>query len=205
MKVLMINGSPRENSNTLLALKEMATVFETEGIDTEILNIGKLDIKGCQACNYCSKRGRCVIDDIVNEAAKKFEESDGLVVGSPVYFASANATLVAFLTRLFYSTSFDKRMKVGASVVIARRGGCSSTFDELNKFFNGSGMPLASSNYWNSVHGLIQGEAAADEEGIVTVKDLAHNMAFLIKSIALGKEKLGMPISEPPAFTNYIR
>ena len=205
MKVLMINGSPREGSNTLLALKEMAVVFETEGIETEILNIGKLDIKGCQACNYCNKSGRCVIDDIVNEAAKKFEEADGLVVGSPVYFASANATLVAFLTRLFYSTSFDKRMKVGASVVIARRGGCSSTFDELNKFFTSCGMPVVSSTYWNSVHGHKPGEAATDEEGIVTVKNLAHNMAFLIKAIALGKEKYGMPISELPAITNFIR
>ena len=205
MKVLIVNGSPREGSNTLLALKEMKSVFESEGIETEILNIGKLDIKGCQACNYCYKGGKCAIDDIVNEAAKKFEEADGLVIGSPVYFASANATVIAFLDRLFYSSGFDKTMKVGAAIAVARRGGCSSTFDELNKYFTISGMPVASSTYWNSVHGRKPGEAAADEEGIATVKNLAHNMAFLIKAIALGKEKYGMPAKEKSVMTNFIR
>ena len=205
MKVLMINGSPREGSNTLLALKAMEAIFESNGIDTEIVNIGKMDIKGCQACNYCEKNGCCVIDDIVNEVAKKLEEADGFVIGSPVYYASANATVIALLDRLFFSSSFDKTMKVGASVVTARRGGCSSTFDMLNKYFTNSGMTVASSTYWNSVHGLKPGEAVADEEGIATVKNLAHNMTFLIKAIALGKEKYGMPVKESPAVTNFIR
>ena len=205
MKVLLINGSPREGSNTLLALNEMKSVFESEGIETEILYIGKMDIKGCQACNYCYKNDCCVIDDIVNEAAKKLEEADGMVVGSPVYYASANATVIAFLDRLFYSSSFDKTMKVGAAVAVARRGGCSATFDELNKYFTISGMPVASGTYWNSVHGRKPGEAVADEEGIATVKNLAHNMSFLMKSIALGKEKYGMPAKEPRVATNFIR
>lgn len=205
MKVLIINGSPRDGSNTLLALKEMQEVFEAEGIETEILNIGTMDIRGCLACNYCYKNGKCAIDDIVNEAAKKLEEADGLVVGSPVYYASANATVIAFLDRLFYSSGFDKTMKVGAAVAVARRGGCSATFDELNKYFTISGMPVASSTYWNSVHGQKVGEAIADEEGIATVKNLAHNMSFLIKSIALGKEKYGMPAKEKRVMTNFIK
>lgn len=205
MKVLIINGSPRDGSNTLLALKEMQVVFDAEGIETEILNIGTMDIRGCLACNYCYKNGKCAIDDIVNEAAKKLEEADGLVVGSPVYYASANATVIAFLDRLFYSSGFDKTMKVGAAVAVARRGGCSATFDELNKYFTISGMPVASSTYWNSVHGQKVGEAIADEEGIATVKNLAHNMSFLIKSIALGKEKYGMPAKEKRVMTNFIK
>lgn len=205
MKVLMINGSPREGSNTLLALKAMESVFESEGIQTEVLNIGKMDIRGCLACNSCYKTGKCVVDDIVNEAAQKLEAAAGLVIASPVYYASANATVIAFLDRLFYSSGFDKTMKVGAAIAVARRGGCSATFDELNKYFTISGMPVASSTYWNSVHGMNPGEATADEEGIATVKNLAHNMAFLIKSIALGKERYGMPAREPRAMTNFIR
>ncbi len=159
MKVLLINGSPRANGNTYIALHEMENVFGQEGVETEILHIGNKDIRGCIGCGFCAQNGRCVFDDAVNEAAAKFAACDGLVVGSPVYYASANATLVAFLTRLFYSTSFDKTMKVGASVVAARRGGLSSTFDELNKFFTISGMPVASSQYWNSIHGRAAGEA----------------------------------------------
>ena len=190
---------------TLIALKEMQSVFEAEGIQTEILDIGKLDIRGCLACNYCYKNGKCAIDDMVNEAAKKLEEADGLVIGSPVYYASANATVIAFLDRLFYSSHFDKTMKVGAAVAVARRGGCSATFDELNKYFTISGMSVASSTYWNSVHGRKPGEATADKEGIATVKNLAHNMSFLIKAIALGKEKYGMPAREPQVMTNFIR
>lgn len=201
----MINGSPREGSNTLLALREMVAVFESERIETEILSIGKLDIRGCMACNSCYKTGVCAIDDIVNEAAEKLKVADGLVVGSPVYYASANATVIAFLDRLFYSSGFDKTMKVGAAVAVARRGGCSATFDQLNKYFTISGMPVASATYWNSVHGGKPREAAADEEGIATVKNLAHNMAFLIKSIALGKERYGMPEKEPQVMTNFIR
>lgn len=205
MKVLLINGSPRMKGNTSLALNEMCNVFANEGIETEVIQIGNKDIRGCIACMQCKKNGKCVFNDIVNEVSEKFKEADGLVVGSPVYFASANATLVAFLTRLFYSTPFDKTMKVGASVVVARRGGLSSTFDELNKFFTISGMPVASSNYWNSVHGREVGEASQDEEGMQNMRTLAHNMSFLMKSIALGKEKFGLPEKEERKHTNFIR
>lgn len=205
MKVLAINGSPRIDGNTSLALNEMKKVFDEEGIDFEIVQIGTKNVHGCIACNQCGKTGKCVFDDIVNELSPKFEAADGLVVASPVYFASANATLVACLDRLFYSTHFDKRMKVGASVVCARRGGCSSTFDELNKFFTISGMPVASSQYWNSIHGRTPGEAAQDGEGKQTMRTLARNMAFLMKSIALGKEKYGLPKEEEPIKTHFIR
>lgn len=205
MKVLMINGSPHSAGNTYLALQEMAGIFEVQGIETEIIHIGNKPVRGCIACRSCSEKGVCVFDDIVNETAAKFDACDGLVVGSPVYYASANATLVAFLTRLFFSTRFDKTMKVGASVVVARRGGLSSTFDELNKFFTISGMPIASSQYWNSVHGREQGEAAQDTEGLQTMRTLARNMAFLMKSIALGKEELGLPEHEAFARMNFIR
>lgn len=205
MKVLLINGSPKKNGNTAYALNQMAEVFAAEGVEAEILHIGNQPIRGCIACGSCAKKGQCVFDDAVNEAAPKFQEADGIVVGSPVYYASANATLVAFLDRLFYSTSFDKRMKVGASVVIARRGGCSATFDELNKYFTISGMPIASSSYWNSVHGRTPGEAEQDLEGIATVRNLAKNMTFLMKSIALGKEAYGIPEYEPRQMTNFIR
>ena len=205
MKVLMLNGSPRTGGNTSIALREMEQVFQTEGVETELIQVGNRDIRGCVACGGCAKLDKCVFDDIVNELAPKLESCDGLVVGSPVYYASANATLVALLTRLFYSTPFDKTMKVGASVVVARRGGLSATFDELNKFFTISGMPVASSQYWNSVHGRVQGEAAQDAEGLQTMRTLARNMTFLMKSIALGKEKYGMPEKEPFERTNFIR
>lgn len=205
MKVLMLNGSPRVNGNTALALAEMKTVFEAEGIETEIINLGNKDIRGCIACGSCGAKGRCAFDDIVNEIAGKFEAADGLVLGSPVYYASANATLIAALDRLFYSSHFDKTMKVGASVVCARRGGCSATFDELNKYFTISNMPIASSQYWNSIHGGAPGQAMLDEEGRQTMRVLARNMAFLMKSIALGKEKYGLPKKEEHAWTNFIR
>lgn len=205
MKVLMINGSPRANGNTAMALEEMAKVFAAEGIGTETIQVGNKDIRGCIACGGCGKNGKCVFDDLVNETAPAFAACDGLVVGSPVYYASANATLMAFLTRLFYSTPFDKRMKVGAAVCVARRGGLSATFDGLNKFFTISGMPVASSQYWNSVHGRAPGEAAEDEEGLQTMRTLASNMTFLMRSIALGKEKYGLPEQEPHLWTNFIR
>lgn len=205
MKVLLINGSPRPNGNTALALSEMEKIFVQEGIETEILHVGNKDIRGCIGCRKCKTAGKCVFDDLVNETAPKFEACDGLVVGSPVYYASANATLVAFLTRLFYSTSFDKRMKVGAAVAAARRGGLSATFDELNKFFTISGMPVASSQYWNSIHGRLPGEAAGDAEGLQTMRTLARNMSFLMKSIQLGREAYGLPEREPPQRTNFIR
>ncbi len=205
MKVLMLNGSPRPQGNTFTALSEMEKVFQAEGMETELVHVGNRDIRGCVACGGCAKLGRCAFDDIVNELAPKFEACDGLVVGSPVYFASANATLVALMTRLFYSTPFSKSMKVGAAVVAARRGGLSATFDELNKFFTISGMPVASSQYWNSVHGRVPGEAAQDAEGMQTMRTLARNMTFLMRSIELGKEKYGLPEKEEPQRTNFIR
>lgn len=205
MKVLMINGSPRAAGNTYVALHEMETVFAQEGIETEILHIGNQAIRGCIGCGACAQKGKCVFEDLVNETAPKFEACDGLVVGSPVYYASANATLVAFLTRLFYSSHFDKTMKVGASVVAARRGGLSATFDELNKFFTISGMPVASGQYWNSIHGRAPGEAKQDAEGLQGMRTLARNMSFLMKSIALGKEAYGLPEREPFERTNFIR
>ena len=205
MKVLMINGSPRPNGNTAVALREMETIFKSEGIETEIVQVGNKAIRGCIACGKCAETGKCVFDDAVNEIAPKFEACDGLVVGSPVYYASANATLVAFLTRLFFSTPFDKTMKVGAAVAVARRSGLSATFDELNKFFTISGMPVASSQYWNSVHGRAAGEAEQDYEGLQTMRTLARNMTFLMKSIALGKAEYGLPEKEDRVATNFIR
>lgn len=205
MKVLMINGSPRKEGNTTIALREMEKIFAGEGVETETIQIGNRDIRGCIACGACAQSGKCVFDDAVNEAAPKLEACDGLVIASPVYYASANATLVAFLTRLFYSTHFDKTMKVGASVVCARRGGLSATFDELNKFFTISGMPVASGQYWNSVHGRAPGEAAQDAEGLQSMRTLARNMTFLMRSIALGKEQYGLPEREEFERTNFIR
>ena len=179
--------------------------FALEGVETEIIHVGNKPVRGCVACGGCGKKGACVFDDIVNETAPKFEAADGLVVASPVYYASANATLIAFLDRLFYSTRFDKTMKVGASVVVCRRGGASATFDELNKYFTICGMPVVSSQYWNSLHGAAPGEAEADEEGLQTMRTLARNMTFLMKSIALGREQLGLPEKEAHVFTNFIR
>ena len=205
MKVLMINGSPHAKGNTYTALHEMEKIFAENCIDTEIVHIGNQAVRGCIACYSCAKNGKCVFNDIVNEMAPKFEACDGLVIGSPVYYASANATLIAFLDRLFYSTHFDKTMKVGASVVAARRGGLSSTFDELNKYFTIPGMPVASSQYWNSIHGRKPGEAQQDAEGLQTMRTLARNMTFLMKSIALGKKAYGLPEKEPFERTNFIR
>lgn len=205
MKVLLLNGSPNVNGNTARALEEMRKIFEEENIETEVIQIGSQQIRGCCACQSCYKIKQCVFDDIVNEVAKKFEECDGMVVGSPVYYASANGTLTAFLDRLFYSTRFDTRMKVGASIAVARRGGCSATFDQLNKYFTISGMPVASSQYWNSVHGALPGQVEQDAEGMQTMRTLARNMSFLMKSIALGKEKFGLPEKEKGQYTNFIR
>lgn len=205
MKVLLINGSPRPQGNTYTALREMEQVFAQAGTETEMLHIGNKDVRGCIGCRKCSESGKCVFDDIVNQAAPKFEECNGLVVGSPVYYASANATLVAFLTRLFYSTPFDKTMKVGAAVAAARRGGLTATYDELNKFFGISGMPIASGQYWNGIHGTAPGEAKEDAEGLQMMRTLANNMVFLMRSIQLGKEKYGIPEREPAQRTNFIR
>ena len=205
MKVLMLNGSPKAKGNTALALQEMEKVFLDEGIEVEIVQVGHKDVRGCIACGGCYEKGKCVFDDIVNELAEKLKQSDGLVVASPVYYASANATLTAVLDRLFYSANYPMTMKVGASVAVARRGGCSSTFDQLNKYFTISGMPIASSQYWNSVHGGAPGQAQEDAEGLQTMRTLARNMAFLMKSISLGKEKYGLPEREKHVYTNFIR
>lgn len=206
MKILIINGSPRVSGNTALALEEMITIFKENGIDFDYIQVGNMDIRGCVACASCHNgHNGCVINDIVNEIAPKFEQCDGMVIASPVYYANANATLIALLDRLFYSTTFDKRMKVGASVAVARRGGASATFDQLNKYFTYSGMPLASSQYWNSVHGGAKGEAAEDLEGLQTMRTLANNMIFLMKSIELGKEKFGLPKKEKPERTSFVR
>lgn len=205
MKVLLINGSPKRDGNTSQALQEMEKVFLQEGVEVETIHVGTQDIRGCIACGGCMRQGKCVFEDLVNEVAPKFQEADGLVVASPVYYASPNATLIALLDRLFHSTRFDKRMKVGASVAVARRGGCSSTFDMLNKYFTICGMPVASSQYWNSVHGGAPGDAQQDAEGLQTMRTLARNMTFLMKSIALGKAQFGLPEVEQRATTNFIR
>ena len=204
MKVLILNGSPRPGGNTAIAVNELVKTFTSEKIEAEVMQIGAQNIRGCIACGSCASKGKCVFDDAVNAIAPKFEAADGLVVASPVYYASANATLIACLDRLFFSTSFDKTMKVGASVVVARRGGCSATFDELNKYFTISGMPVASSQYWNSVHGREKSEAQQDLEGLQTMRVLARNMAFLMKSIALGKERFGLPPVEEHLWTHFI-
>ena len=205
MKVLLINGSPRKDGNTAIALNEMIKVFESQGIETELLHIGGKDIRGCIACGKCRQLGHCVFDDIVVQASQKLAEADGIVVGSPVYYAAANGTVVSFMDRLFYSNSADLRMKVGAAVSVARRGGQTTTFDQLNKYFTISGMPVASGQYWNGVHGASPGEAENDSEGLQQMRTLAANMAFLMKSIALGKEKFGLPEKEKPQRMNFIR
>jgi len=205
MKVLLINGSPRKNGNTSIALAQMEAVFAEEGIEVTSVQVGHEVVRGCVACNGCAKLGRCVYDDCVNQLAPLFEEADGLVVASPVYYGSANATLVAVLDRLFYSTHFDKTMKVGAAVACARRGGLTATFDELNKYFTISGMPVASGQYWNGIHGAAPGQANEDAEGLQQMRTLARNMAFLMKSIALGKEAFGLPQREEGIFTNFVR
>lgn len=205
MKVLIINGSPRVNGNTSIAINEVKKVLEEEKIEVEVVHIGNKDIRGCIACGYCYSHGKCVFNDLVNEVSNKFKEADGLIVASPVYYASANGTLISFLDRLFYSSSFDKSFKVGASIAVARRGGTSATFDELNKYFTISNMPIASSQYWNSVYGRLEGEALNDLEGLQTMRTLARNMVFLMRSIELGKEKYGLPIKEDHISTNFIK
>lgn len=205
MNVLLLNGSPRPHGNTTIALEQMQDVFHAQGIETELVRVGHLNVRGCISCGSCHKSGICALDDLVPSLAKKLEQADGLVIGSPVYYASANGTLISVLDRLFYSSHSDLRMKVGASVAVARRGGASATFDQLNKYFTISGMPIASSHYWNSVHAMRPGEATQDEEGIATVRNLAKNMTFLMKSIALGKEAYGLPEYDSFQFTNFIR
>ena len=203
MKVLLINGSPRANGCTAAALKEMISVFEAEGVETELVHVGNKDIRGCIACGSCMKSGKCVFDDLVNEVAPKFEEADGLVIGSPVYYASPNGTALSFMDRLFYSTRFPKHMKVGAAVVSARRGGNTASFDVLNKYFSISGMPIATATYWNQVHGFTAEDVQKDAEGLQTMRNLARNMTFLMKAIADGREKYGLPEVEHGSFTSF--
>ena len=205
MKVLIINGSPRKEGNTAVALDEVRKTLEAEGIETETVHVGHKDIHGCIACGKCKETGKCVFSDIVNEVAPKFAEADGLVIGSPVYYASPAGTMLSFLDRLFYSTPFDKTMKVGAAVAVCRRGGAGTTFDVLNKYFTICGMPVASSQYWNSVHGRLPGEAAQDVEGLQTMRTLGRNMAFLVKSIALVKQQYGLPEKEEWTPMHFIR
>ncbi|MCR5323076.1 MAG: flavodoxin family protein [Lachnospiraceae bacterium] len=205
LKALMLNGSPREHGNIALAFSEMEQVFKENDVEYENILLGRTDIRGCIACETCRKRGKCAFDDVVNELAVKFEEADGLVIGSPVYYGSANGTLMSALQRLFYSTHFDKSLKVGASVVSARRSGCTATFDELNKFFTLSNMPVATSQYWNNIYGWEPGEGKVDEEGRQVMRVLARNMVFLMKSIALGKEQIGLPETEDRVWTNFTR
>lgn len=204
MKVLIINGSPRTNGNTQIAINELTKEFEQENIEVKNIEIGTKDIRGCIACGTCYKTGKCVFNDLVNEGIELLKEVDGVIIASPVYYASANGSLISFLDRMFYANHTDLTMKVGASVAVARRGGASSTFDELNKYFTISGMPIASSYYWNSVHGRDKGEAQEDKEGLYTMRMLAKNMIFLMKAIALGKEKYGLPVKEERAVTNFI-
>ncbi|MBP3271979.1 MAG: flavodoxin family protein [Ruminococcus sp.] len=205
MKVIMLNGSPKSNGNTAISLAEMGKIFDAEGIEYEVIQVGNKNVRGCIGCGRCGELGKCVFDDVVNEITAKLRDADGLVVASPVYYASANGTLISCLDRVFYSINADLRMKVGASVAVARRGGCSATFDMLNKYFTISGMPVASSQYWNSVHGAAPGQAVQDDEGLQTMRTLARNMVFLMKSIELGKKSFGLPDTEDHVFTNFIR
>lgn len=202
-KVILLNGSPRADGCTATALEEVAKALQADGIETEMIHVGKNDIRGCIACGYCENNGKCVFDDLVNEVNAKLEKADGLVVGSPVYYASPNGTILAFMDRLFYSAQYDMHMKVGASVVSARRGGNSASFDVLNKYFGISGMPVATSTYWNQVHGFSADDVRKDLEGLQTMRNLAHNMAFMIKAIADAKEKYGMPEVETGSFTSF--
>lgn len=202
-KVILLNGSAKADGCTATALDEMIKVFNEEGVETEIIHIGNKDIRGCVSCGYCEDNGKCVFNDLVNEVAVKFEQADGLVVGSPVYYSSPNGTILSFMDRLFYSTSFSKQMKVGAAVVSARRGGNTATFDVLNKYFTISGMPVASSTYWNQVHGFTAEDVKKDLEGLQTMRNLARNMSFMIKAIADAKEKYGLPTVERDAFTSF--
>ena len=203
MKVLLLNGSPHANGCTAAALKEMISVFEAEGVETELVHVGNKDIRGCIACRSCMKNGKWVFDDLVNEVAPKFEAADGLVIGSPVYYASPNGTILSFVDRLFYSTRFSKHMKVGAAVVSARRGGNTASFDVLNKYFSISGMPIATATYWNQVHGFTAEDVQKDAEGLQTMRNLARNITFLMKAIADGQEKYGLPEVEHGAFTSF--
>ena len=202
-KVLLLNGSPKPHGCTATALDEVIRTLQEEGIETELIQVGKESVRGCMSCGYCSNHDGCVIKDLVNEVAPKFEAADGLVIGSPVYYGSPNGNFISFLDRLFYSTGFSKHMKVGAAVVSCRRGGNTASFDVLNKYFTISGMPVVSSTYWNQVHGFSAEDVRKDLEGLQTMRNLARNMAFLIWAISAEKEKNGLPVEELEAFTSF--
>ena len=204
MKALIINGSPHKNGTTKRALKEIQNTLETEGVECETYDLSR-EITGCTACGFCKKNGKCIKDDDVNILSSAFEKSDALIIGSPVYYAAPNGSIISLLDRLFHSANFDKTMKVGASVVVARRGGLSSTYDVLNKYFGISGMPIATSRYWNQLHGQNADEAEEDKEGMATMRELAKNIAFLVKCIDLGKKNFGIPNKESKIMTNFIR
>ena len=203
MKVLILNGSPREKGCTARALKEVSNTLAKEGIETETILVGNQDIRGCISCNQCRKNKKCIFNDLVNEIAVKFEQADGIIIGSPVYYAGSNGTILSFLDRLFYSTPFDKTMKVGACVLSSRRAGSTSAFDEINKYFTIASMPIVSSTYWNEVHGFTEEDVEKDLEGLQTMRNLARNMAFLIKAIQLGKKEYGIPKKELGNFTSF--
>ena len=202
-KVLLLNGSPRANGCTAAALREMMKTFEALGVETELIHVGNKAVRGCVACGKCRETGKCAFDDLVNEVAPKFAAAQGLVIGSPVYYGSPNGTLLSFLDRLFYSSPFSKQGKVGASVVSCRRGGNTASFDVLNKYFTISSMPVASSTYWNQVHGFTAADVMKDAEGLQTMRNLAKNMAFLIRAVAEAEEKYGLPQLERAAFTSF--
>ena len=204
MKILLINGSPRKDSNTEIALNEVSKSLNEEGIDTEIITIGN-NIVGCKACGACNKLGKCSIDDVVNEVAEKFKEADGIVVGSPTYFASTNGSVISFLDRLFYSRNFDTSMKVGAAVCIARRAGTDTNFDVINKYFTISNMIVVGSQYWNNAFGRDTGEAKQDEEGMQTMRHLGKNIAFVVKCINDGKAKYKVNFNEEHKTTSFIK
>ena len=204
MKALLINGSPHAKGCTYTALSELKHTLEAEGIETELIHVGNQDVRGCIACGQCRKLGKCVFDDVVNEVASKLAEADAFVIGAPVYYSSPAGGAISFMDRLFFSTfNIDKTMKVGAAVVTCRRGGNTATFDVLNKYFSISGMPIASSQYWNMVYGGSAEEVLKDAEGLQTMRTLGRNMAFMIKSIQLGKQQFGLPEKEPITFTNF--
>lgn len=206
MKVLTINGSPHIHGCTDRALREFENKLVEYGIEVERFNIGNANIRGCIACNYCRENGKCVFDDVVNEIAIKFAEADGIVVGTPTYYAGCNGQVLSFLDRLFYSTSstVDKTMKIGAAVVSSRRGGSTSAFDEINKYYTISSMPIVSSTYWNEVHGFTAEDVEKDLEGLQTMRNLARNMAFLLKAIKSQRSIEEIPNQEQDSFTSFI-
>ena len=207
MKVLLVNGSPNKTGCTYTALSEVARMLNAQGIETEIFWLGKKPIGGCIACDSCHTSGKCVFDDCVNVFREKAKEADGFVFGSPVYYASAAGSLTSFLDRLFYSTPRSVfRLKPGAAVVSARRGGTTATFDQLNKYFTISEMPVISSRYWNMVHGNTPEEVQKDAEGLYTMRVLGKNMAYYLKCQEAARlAGIELPEPEKGVFTNFIR